>query len=117
MLTKVRAARAFLEPVKRKFPGISYSDLWILAAYVGTRKYQNFTNTLTPRDMAAPRFFVSFPADDPTYFGTSKESVCSLLRVPRSGSRQTEKSVTFLGSVHSRSTVMCVLCEVAEVGS
>lgn len=28
-------ARAFLEPVKRRFPGISYSDLWILAAYVG----------------------------------------------------------------------------------
>ncbi|KAL7538764.1 hypothetical protein ACHAXR_010341 [Thalassiosira sp. AJA248-18] len=28
-------ARAFLEPVKRKFPAISYSDLWILAAYVG----------------------------------------------------------------------------------
>jgi cytochrome c peroxidase len=28
-------ARAFLEPVKRQFPGISYSDLWILAAYVG----------------------------------------------------------------------------------
>eukprot|EP00577_Skeletonema_sp_RCC1716_P011876 CAMPEP_0113414392 /NCGR_PEP_ID=MMETSP0013_2-20120614/23989_1 /TAXON_ID=2843 ORGANISM="Skeletonema costatum, Strain 1716" /NCGR_SAMPLE_ID=MMETSP0013_2 /ASSEMBLY_ACC=CAM_ASM_000158 /LENGTH=436 /DNA_ID=CAMNT_0000301239 /DNA_START=46 /DNA_END=1356 /DNA_ORIENTATION=- /assembly_acc=CAM_ASM_000158 len=28
-------ARAFLEPVKRKFPEISYSDLWILAAYVG----------------------------------------------------------------------------------
>ena len=28
-------ARAFLEPVKRKFPGISYSDLWVLAAYVG----------------------------------------------------------------------------------
>jgi len=24
-------ARAFLEPVKQKFPGISYSDLWILA--------------------------------------------------------------------------------------
>jgi len=28
-------ARAFLEPVKNKFPGISYSDLWILASYVG----------------------------------------------------------------------------------
>jgi len=28
-------ARAFLEPVKRKFPDISYSDLWVLAAYVG----------------------------------------------------------------------------------
>eukprot|EP00571_Detonula_confervacea_P013729 CAMPEP_0172297928 /NCGR_PEP_ID=MMETSP1058-20130122/785_1 /TAXON_ID=83371 /ORGANISM="Detonula confervacea, Strain CCMP 353" /LENGTH=395 /DNA_ID=CAMNT_0013007149 /DNA_START=67 /DNA_END=1254 /DNA_ORIENTATION=+ len=28
-------ARAFLEPVKRKFPEISYSDLWILASYVG----------------------------------------------------------------------------------
>ena len=28
-------ARAFLEPVKRRFPGISYSDLWILASYVG----------------------------------------------------------------------------------
>ena len=28
-------ARAFLEPVKRRFPAISYSDLWILAAYVG----------------------------------------------------------------------------------
>lgn len=28
-------ARAFLEPIKNKFPGISYSDLWILAAYVG----------------------------------------------------------------------------------
>ena len=31
----LHSARAFLEPVKRKFPGISYSDLWILAAYVG----------------------------------------------------------------------------------
>ena len=29
------AARAFLEPVKRRFPAISYSDLWVLAAYVG----------------------------------------------------------------------------------
>lgn len=29
------SARAFLEPVKQKFPGISYSDLWVLAAYVG----------------------------------------------------------------------------------
>ena len=28
-------ARAFLEPVKLKFPNISYSDLWILASYVG----------------------------------------------------------------------------------
>ena len=28
-------ARAFLEPVKQKFPNISYSDLWILASYVG----------------------------------------------------------------------------------
>ena len=28
-------ARAFLEPVKNKFPDISYSDLWILASYVG----------------------------------------------------------------------------------
>ena len=28
-------ARAFLEPVKRMFPAISYSDLWVLAAYVG----------------------------------------------------------------------------------
>lgn len=24
-----------MEPVKRKFPSISYSDLWVLAAYVG----------------------------------------------------------------------------------
>jgi catalase (peroxidase I) len=31
----LEVARAFLEPVKRRFPGISYSDLWILAAYVG----------------------------------------------------------------------------------
>jgi len=31
----LEVARAFLEPVKRKFPEISYSDLWILAAYVG----------------------------------------------------------------------------------
>jgi len=31
----LHTARAFLEPVKRKFPGISYSDLWVLAAYVG----------------------------------------------------------------------------------
>jgi peroxiredoxin len=31
----LHSARAFLEPAKRKFPGISYSDLWILAAYVG----------------------------------------------------------------------------------
>jgi len=26
--------QAFLEPIKKKFPGISYSDLWVLAAYV-----------------------------------------------------------------------------------
>eukprot|EP00568_Trieres_chinensis_P004883 CAMPEP_0183291136 /NCGR_PEP_ID=MMETSP0160_2-20130417/657_1 /TAXON_ID=2839 ORGANISM="Odontella Sinensis, Strain Grunow 1884" /NCGR_SAMPLE_ID=MMETSP0160_2 /ASSEMBLY_ACC=CAM_ASM_000250 /LENGTH=392 /DNA_ID=CAMNT_0025451895 /DNA_START=7 /DNA_END=1188 /DNA_ORIENTATION=+ len=31
----LEVARAFLEPVKSKFPTISYSDLWILAAYVG----------------------------------------------------------------------------------
>lgn len=31
----LEVARAFLEPVKRKFPTITYSDLWILAAYVG----------------------------------------------------------------------------------
>jgi len=31
----LEVARAFLEPVKKKFPNISYSDLWILAAYVG----------------------------------------------------------------------------------
>ena len=29
------AARAFLEPVKQMFPDVSYSDLWILASYVG----------------------------------------------------------------------------------
>uniref|UniRef100_A0A7S0L925 Plant heme peroxidase family profile domain-containing protein n=1 Tax=Coccolithus braarudii TaxID=221442 RepID=A0A7S0L925_9EUKA len=28
-------ARAFLEPIKRRFPAMSYSDLWILAAYAG----------------------------------------------------------------------------------
>ncbi|EGB05282.1 hypothetical protein AURANDRAFT_12283, partial [Aureococcus anophagefferens] len=38
-----------------------------LAAYVGTRKYHNFTNKLKPTDMAAQRFIVSFTADDPTY--------------------------------------------------
>ena len=27
-------ARALLEPIKEKYPDISYSDLWILAAYV-----------------------------------------------------------------------------------
>ena len=26
--------RAFLEPIKKRFPGISYSDLWVLASYV-----------------------------------------------------------------------------------
>ena len=31
----LHSARAFLEPVKRKFPGVSYSDLWVLASYVG----------------------------------------------------------------------------------
>jgi peroxiredoxin len=31
----LEVARAFLEPIKRKFPWITYSDLWILAAYVG----------------------------------------------------------------------------------
>lgn len=31
----LEVARAFLEPIKRKFPQISYSDLWILASYVG----------------------------------------------------------------------------------
>ena len=31
----LHTARAFLEPVKKRFPAISYSDLWILAAYVG----------------------------------------------------------------------------------
>jgi len=31
----LEVARAFHEPVKRRFPTISYSDLWILAAYVG----------------------------------------------------------------------------------
>ena len=32
--TGLEAARAFLEIVKKKHPGISYSDLWILASYV-----------------------------------------------------------------------------------
>jgi len=27
--------RAFLEPIKKRFPAISYSDLWVLASYVG----------------------------------------------------------------------------------
>lgn len=31
----LHTARAFLEPVKKKFPEISYSDLWVLAAYCG----------------------------------------------------------------------------------
>ena len=31
----LHSARAFLEPIKKRFPGISYSDLWVLAAYVG----------------------------------------------------------------------------------
>ncbi|CAB9528707.1 Putative heme-binding peroxidase [Seminavis robusta] len=31
----LEVARAFLEPIKRQHPNISYSDLWILAAYVG----------------------------------------------------------------------------------
>ncbi|KAL7544207.1 hypothetical protein ACHAWF_007586, partial [Thalassiosira exigua] len=31
----LEVARAFLEPVKSMFPDVSYSDLWILAAYVG----------------------------------------------------------------------------------
>ncbi|OEU23718.1 putative cytochrome c peroxidase [Fragilariopsis cylindrus CCMP1102] len=31
----LEVARAFLEPVKAKYPDISYSDLWILASYVG----------------------------------------------------------------------------------
>ena len=31
----LEVARAFLEPVRKKFPNVSYSDLWILAAYVG----------------------------------------------------------------------------------
>ena len=31
----LNVARAFLEPVKARFPEVSYSDLWILAAYVG----------------------------------------------------------------------------------
>jgi len=30
----LEVARAFLEPTKKKFPEISYSDLWILASYV-----------------------------------------------------------------------------------
>ncbi|KAL3827598.1 hypothetical protein ACHAXA_002095 [Cyclostephanos tholiformis] len=31
----LQAARAFLEPIKARYPHISYSDLWILASYVG----------------------------------------------------------------------------------
>ena len=38
-----------------------------LAAYVGTRRYHNFTNKLKPTDSAAQRFIVSFTADAPTY--------------------------------------------------
>jgi len=30
----LRLAQQFLEPIKAKFPAISYADLWILAAYV-----------------------------------------------------------------------------------
>mmetsp|Transcript_2178 Transcript_2178/g.3322 ORF Transcript_2178/g.3322 Transcript_2178/m.3322 type:complete len:388 (-) Transcript_2178:43-1206(-) len=31
----LHVARSFLEPIKKKFAQISYSDLWILASYVG----------------------------------------------------------------------------------
>jgi hypothetical protein len=31
----LHTARAFLEPLRKKFPAISFSDLWVLAAYVG----------------------------------------------------------------------------------
>lgn len=31
----LHSARAFLEPIKKRFPAISYSDLWVLASYVG----------------------------------------------------------------------------------
>jgi cytochrome c peroxidase len=44
----LEVARAFLEPVKRKFPEISYSDLWILAAYVGIEHTGGPVITFTP---------------------------------------------------------------------
>lgn len=30
----LKLAQGFLEPIKKKYPGISYADLWILASYV-----------------------------------------------------------------------------------
>ena len=44
----LEVARAFLEPVKKKFPAISYSDLWILAAYVGIEYTGGPTIPFTP---------------------------------------------------------------------
>jgi len=49
------AARAFLEPIKRRFPGISYSDLWVLAAYVGIEHTGGPAIPFTPGRTDHPR--------------------------------------------------------------
>ena len=32
--SNLSTARSFLEPIKKSYPSISYSDLWVLAGYV-----------------------------------------------------------------------------------
>ena len=54
-------AHAFLEPIKAKFPQFSYSDLWILAAYVGLEVSGGPVIPFTPgrvdyADDAAPNY-------------------------------------------------------------
>jgi len=47
-------ARAFLEPVKQKFPGISYSDLWILAGNTAIEEMGGPKIGFTPGRSDAP---------------------------------------------------------------
>ncbi|KFY87458.1 hypothetical protein V500_06946 [Pseudogymnoascus sp. VKM F-4518 (FW-2643)] len=53
----LKAARDFLEPVKEKFPWITYSDLWILAGVTAIQEMQGPTIPYRPgradRDVAA----------------------------------------------------------------
>ena len=57
----LEVARAFLDPIKKKYPGISYSDLWILAAYTAIEhtegphiEFQPGRQDVEKPDLAAP---------------------------------------------------------------
>lgn len=58
-------ARAFLEPLKRRFPWVTYADLWTLAAVVAIRESKQDQTHLIP----LPRLPFSFSFGILVWFG------------------------------------------------